>query len=163
VLATGFGQLVDDLVRPRVLPVDLVMDRLAGRALPHDRRLALVRDADRHQVRDRQLRLVERALHDLLDVAPDLLRVVLDPTRPGKDLLVLLLGDRDEPGRAIEYETTGRGGALVDRGHELLAHLVLILLPRDRPELPGHGASSLTDIGQQIGARLSRREQALGR
>ena len=86
------------------------------------RRLALVGDAQRHEVGRLQRRLVEGALHDLLDVAPDLLGVVLDPARAREDLLVLLLGDGDDAGRAVEDHAARGRRALVDRRHVLLAH-----------------------------------------
>ena len=40
-------QLIAEVGRAPVLPDDRVVDRLAGVAIPHDRRLALVGDADR--------------------------------------------------------------------------------------------------------------------
>ena len=43
-------QVVDDAVGARVLPDDGVVKRLAGLRVPDDRGLALVGDADRHQV-----------------------------------------------------------------------------------------------------------------
>ena len=79
-----------ELVGARVLPDDRVVDRLAGRAVPDDCRLALVGDAQRGDVARRR-RPVERPSDHLLRALPDLHRVVLDPARLGIDLLVLLL------------------------------------------------------------------------
>ena len=50
VLTAVGGQLVDELVGARVLPDDRVHHRLAGVAVPHDRGLALVGDAERGDV-----------------------------------------------------------------------------------------------------------------
>ena len=116
------GQLADDLVGARVLPVDGVVHRHARLAVPDDGRLALVGDAQRDEVGGLQRRVVERALHDLHHVAPDLLGVVLDPARAREDLLVLLLRDGDDAGRAIEDHAARGRGALIDRGDVLLAH-----------------------------------------
>ena len=88
-----------------------------------DGRLALVGDAERRRGRTAaSWRVVERVRHDLHDVAPDLLGVVLDPARAREDLLVLLLGDRDDAGRAVEDDAARGRGALVDRRDVLLAH-----------------------------------------
>ena len=58
-----------------VLPDDRRRDRLAGRAVPEQRRLALVRDRDRPSARRRP---PARAVGD---ARPDLVGVVLDPAR----------------------------------------------------------------------------------
>ena len=122
VLADVAAQLAHQRGRAHVLPVDRVVNRRAGLALPDERRLALVGDAEGHEVRGGQLRVVQRALHDLLDVAPDLLGVLLDPPRTREHLLVLLLGDRHDAGRAVEHDAARGRGPLVDRRHVLLAH-----------------------------------------
>ena len=82
-----------------VLPDDGVVHRLAGRAIPHHRRLALVGDADAGQRRGVELGLGERAAADLDRRAPDLLGIVLDPARLGEDLRQLLLRRRDRLAR----------------------------------------------------------------
>src|SRR3954469_10858228 len=90
-LAAVARQLVDDLVRARVLPDERVVDRLAGVAVPHHRGLALVGDAQPGDVVGARPGRTQRLVEDLLATGPDLLGVVLDPTRLGIDLLVLLL------------------------------------------------------------------------
>src|SRR5439155_17611361 len=95
-------ELVDEAVRARVLPDDRVHDGLAGVAVPYDRRLALVGDAEPGDVvRARACRL-ERLAHDLLAALPDLVGVVLDPPGLGIDLLVLLLRDADHVAAVVE-------------------------------------------------------------
>ena len=64
-----------------VLPDDRRRDRPAGRALPEQRRLALVRDPDRRQVGRAKAGGRERRLGSLLDAEPDLLR---DRARPSR-------------------------------------------------------------------------------
>jgi len=71
-----------------VLPHDGIGERLAGSALPHDRRLALIGDADRGD----RLRsdILERGAPRREYRLPDLLRIVLDFARSRIDL-----GERD--------------------------------------------------------------------
>ena len=90
------GELADQVVGARVLPVDRVVDRCPGLAVPDERRLALVCDPERDEVRRPQARLVERGRDDVLDVAPELLGIVLDPAWSGEDLMVFLLRDRHD-------------------------------------------------------------------
>ncbi len=73
----------------------------AGRAVPHDGRLALVGDADRGHVALRSTsRLRQRLVHHARLRRPDLVRVVLDPARLREDLAELLLrGRRTVPSR----------------------------------------------------------------
>src|SRR5205823_6632265 len=112
VLASIGAELVADLVRARVLPDDCVEDGPTARALPDDRRLALVRDADAGDVA--RVDLVEPGPDHLLRPLPDLHRVVLDPARLRVDLLVLLLVDRDNLPAVVEDHEAGACSALVD-------------------------------------------------
>ena len=58
---------------------------------------------ERDDVRQRQLRLVERVPDDRRARCAQISRrVVLDPAGPGEDLLVLLLADRDDPAARVE-------------------------------------------------------------
>ena len=122
--AAEVAELLADGVGAGVLPDDRVVHRLAGGLVPHQRRLALVRDADGGDVRGVEVGLGERAGDDLAGVVPDLGRVVLDPARPREDLLVFLLVDVDHAAVPIEDHAPGGRGALVDRGHVLLTHLI---------------------------------------
>ena len=65
-----------------VLPDDGVVHRLAGLAVPDDRRLALVGDADGGDVLRPDVRAAERLDRDADLRRPDFLRVVLDPAGP---------------------------------------------------------------------------------
>ena len=157
VLADVAAELAHELVGARVGPVDRVVHRLAGLALPQHRRLALVGDAERDEVGAVELRLVERVLHDLADVAPDLVGVVLDPARARIELVVLLLGDGDDARRAIEDQAARGRRPLVDRRDVVLLHHHRgDCLPRDRPELARDRARGLAHERHQLAARLAR-------
>ena len=80
-----------DAVGAGVLPDDRVVVRPAGVAVPHQRRLALVGDAERGKVAGRQLRRVQRRMQHRRGALPDLDRVVLDPARLRQDLFVFEL------------------------------------------------------------------------
>ena len=122
---------------PGVLPDDRVVDRLAGRLVPDDRRLALVGDADRGEVGGGDAGLGEGALDDLLAARPDLHRVVLDPARLRVDLLVLLLVDRHDRAGVVEDHEAGARGPLVE-GPDVLRHVRLpIRLTRYAGLAPG--------------------------
>src|SRR5207237_6766750 len=80
------GELVDELVGAGVLPHDRVHHRLARVAVPDDRGLALVGDAQTGDVARAGSRLRQRVVEHLLTALPDLLGVVLDPARLGINL-----------------------------------------------------------------------------
>jgi hypothetical protein len=99
------------------------MDRPARRALPHDRRLALIRDTDRAHLARGRVRLRERLTPDGDRGGEDLLRVVLDVTRRGVVLRDLTVRASADGGRVVEDERGGAGRALVQREEE--AHAVV--------------------------------------
>src|SRR5204863_5823335 len=105
------------LRRAPVLPHDGAMDRLAAGALPDDRRLALVGDAERRDAGD----AAGGALDDLASrrerVAPAVLRIVLDPSGSGIVLLELATRDGDRTCLCVKYDGPRRGGPLIDRQH----------------------------------------------
>jgi hypothetical protein len=90
-------------------------------AVPHDRGLALVGDADGGEVAEVEVGLGQRLPDDEPGVVADLLRVVLDPPGLREDLLVLLLPDRDDRAGVIEDDRPRAGRALVD-GEDVLGH-----------------------------------------
>src|SRR5690606_21220071 len=116
-------ELGDDLGGAGVLPDDGVVHRLAGVLVPHHRGLALVGDAHRGDVLVGEVAAGQRQADDLTGVGPDLLRVVLDPSRLGEDLLVLLLPDGVDLAGLGEHDRPGAGGALVDREY-VVSHLL---------------------------------------
>ena len=104
------------LGRPRVLPHDRRMHGPAGASVPHDGRLALVADPDRHELPRGHPCLAQRDLHAGPDALDDLIGVVLDPARPGRDLGVLQLVAGDDPPVVVEQDAATARGPLVDRG-----------------------------------------------
>ena len=109
-------QLIAMLRGAPVLPDDGVGERLAGGAVPHERRFALIGDADRF----------DRLRADLLEHGacrrehrlPDLLWIVLDLARRGIDLGERHLCRGANAGLFIEGDGAGACRALVDGEHE---------------------------------------------
>ena len=97
-----------------VLPDDGIVDRLAGGAIPQNRRLALVGDADRRDATGVGAGFGHGIAHGGDGRRPDLFRIVLDLARPRIDLGELLLRGRNRLERGIEHDGARRGGALID-------------------------------------------------
>ncbi len=116
VLPVRAAQFVAERGRPGVLPDDRVVHGFAGGAVPEQRRLALVGDAQGAELVGAQSGLGERARHHGLHLGPDLGGVVLHPAGPGEDLAVLALVDGDDRAVTVEDDATARCRALVDRG-----------------------------------------------
>src|SRR4029453_11357299 len=95
---------------------DRVVDRVAGLAIPDDRRFPLIGDADRGNIPRAKVAAAEGFGRDRNLRCPDFAGVVLDPARLRKDLLKLLLADRDNGPVVIEHDGAGAGGPLVQRG-----------------------------------------------
>jgi hypothetical protein len=100
--------------RPAVLPHDRAVDRAARRALPDERRLALVRDADRLDRAAGHARRPERLAHGVLNALPDLLRVVLDEPGFREMLAKLARGAAQRRASRVHEEGCRSGGALID-------------------------------------------------
>ena len=115
--------LADELGRQRgtpgrsasVLPDDRRVHRPPCCPLPHDRRLALVREADRRQLLGPDPGLGERRGRSLEDALPELERVVLDPPRPGILLRDLAVAAPDGRQALVDDEAGRPRRALVDR------------------------------------------------
>src|SRR6478609_3567580 len=90
------------------------MDRLTGFAIPHERRLPLIRDSDRRDVCCFQPCLRQRLAGGSQLRLPDLIRIVLDPTRLRKDLSKLLLRDRTNRPVVIENDRARTRSALIE-------------------------------------------------
>jgi hypothetical protein len=91
-----------------------VVHGCAGRAIPHNGGLALVRDADSHDVVARDVGGREGLADGLAGVVPDLLGIMFDPSRPGENLRVLELARCDHRAAVIEDDGAGAGRSLVD-------------------------------------------------
>jgi hypothetical protein len=97
-----------------VLPHDGVGQGAARGALPEQRGLALVGDADGRHVRAAQPGGGERPGGDVALAGPDLLGVVLDPARSWEDLAEFLLCHRQDSAVGTEGHGARARGALVE-------------------------------------------------
>ena len=107
------------------------MNGRAGRAVPHDRGFPLVGDADSRDVARRETCFHEYLTRGIELRLPDLQRVVLHPSRLGKDLLEFFLGDGADGAVVIEDDGAGAGGSLVE-GEDSAAHGPPVLAPGAR-------------------------------
>ncbi len=117
-LETSGLQRLADRRTDAALPDDRVCHRLARDAVPHDRRLALVGDADRGDVCGRQPRLGESLARDSQLRRPDRFGIVLDLAGLRKDLFELLLRDRHDRAVPPEDNRAAGGRSLIEREHE---------------------------------------------
>ncbi len=101
-----------------VLPDDGAVHRLSGRAVPHDRGLALVGDADRGDIFGGKTRLLQRLAADRNGRGPDILRLMLDPARRRKMLRKFLLRRGCDGNVAAEHDGARGCGALIDGQHK---------------------------------------------
>src|SRR5207253_496916 len=76
-----FFQLRASLRGAPVLPDDGVVDRLAALAVPEERGLALVGDADRHQILQGEVFFPQRLARHVALRPEQIQRIVLDPAR----------------------------------------------------------------------------------
>src|SRR6185312_5640051 len=109
-----------------VLPHDGRSDRLAGGAVPYDRGLALVGDADCRDLVCGGTAFVQYRTHYLELGFPDLFRIVFDPARLCEYLTEFLLCDAVDVSGAVEKNGTRACGALVDGENETGIHLSVL-------------------------------------
>jgi len=102
-----------------VLPHDGIRDGTASGALPEERGLALVGDADRDDLARAEAGERQRLGRHVALRAPDLGRIVLDPAGTGEDLAEFLLGLPEDPAVLAEGDRAGARGALVEGEHGL--------------------------------------------
>ena len=125
-LMAGVFELSTHRVGAAILPHDGIVDRLAVGAVPHERRLALVGDADGRDVARRKAGLGDGFAAGRKHRAPKILRVMLHPAGLWEALRKFLLGHRRYGAIGTEHDRARGGRALVDRenvaGHEALAH-----------------------------------------
>ena len=99
------------------------MDRTARATLPHDGRLALVRDADRGDVGRIESRACEGFAPDRDRRGEDLLGIMLDMGRRGIELSYLAVGASADDARLVENDRARARRPLVERqdgGHSVL-------------------------------------------
>ncbi len=97
-----------------ILPDDRRRNRLPRCAIPEHDGLALVRQADRRQFARLDARLRQRLGHDFADGAPDLGRVVLDPTGLRVILSKLAGHAGDALAAFVENRRPRAGGPLIN-------------------------------------------------
>ena len=97
-----------------VLPDNGIVDRLAGGAVPDNRGLTLIGDADAGDIAGRKPRLRHRRADGGNDGLPDFFRVVLDPAGRWKYLPEFLLGDGERLQCRIEHDRARRSRTLID-------------------------------------------------
>src|ERR1700722_17041904 len=98
-----------------ILPDDRAMDGAPARALPYQRGLALVGDADSSEIASRYAGPGKRKSTGLENGPPEIFGIVLDPTGTRKVLRKLLLSDADDVEPGIEHDRARGRRALVDR------------------------------------------------
>ena len=114
-LVSGLAQLVAARGRAPVLPDDRAVQRLAAHRLPRDDRLALIGDPDAGQRGAVGAGVLDRLVRDAPGDLPDLVRVVLDPSRAREVLLELAVGAPGGPAVVPEHDAGRARGPLVDR------------------------------------------------
>ena len=122
VLTTLCSEGCDVRFNACVLPHDGVVNRMASLAIPDKRGFALIGDADRSKVFGLQPSLLHGFFNDFRCSPPDFVRVMLNPARLRKNLLVFFLRDGRDATVAVEHDEASAGSALIDRanivGHE---------------------------------------------
>ncbi len=125
------------------------MDRFTGATIPDRGRLPLISDADGGYVAGAQTGAGERAAGDLELAGPNLARIMLDPSRLGKDLLEFLLGNRAHRARMVENDCAGAGRPLIqgqDEGHaRRVSSKIQIPSSRNAPKLKHQDPRTVAD------------------
>src|SRR5205807_8845893 len=114
-LATLPLQLCTEICAAPILPDDRVVDRLAALPVPKDGGFALVGDADRRQLLQRDARLAQRFARHVALRLEDLLRVMLDPAGLRIDLPQFALRGADRGAFLVEQDGARAGRALIER------------------------------------------------
>ena len=109
------GELINNFLGASILPDNCVIDRLTSVLIPHHRGLTLIGDAHCGNLVMVYLTVCHRHCSGFTHVIPNLNGVVLNPACLGENLLVLKLTHRNDLARLIEKDSSGTGGALVDR------------------------------------------------
>src|SRR6266446_5013800 len=121
-LVTLGPQPVADGGGAAALPDDGAMERRAGGAVPDDRRLALVGDADGGEVVSGDARRAQRLPRRALDGRPEVLGIVLHPARPRIVLRDFRVAARAHGAFGVDDECRRAGRPLVEREHEAGRH-----------------------------------------
>jgi hypothetical protein len=114
-LVTGGAKLFAQRRGAPVLPDDGAMHRAPGGALPQQRRLALVGDADGNDIARAGIGVAQHGAAGGKRRRPQIFRLVLDLAVGRKMLREFLLGNRRDRGVGAKQHGARRGRALVDR------------------------------------------------
>src|SRR6185369_17588718 len=98
-----------------ILPDDCVVDGLTGLAIPEERGLTLVGDANGGDVGCGEAGLFQRGVRGFELGLPDLVGVVFDPAGLREDLPEILLRNGADGAVVVEDDGSGARGALVER------------------------------------------------
>src|SRR2546430_4451051 len=121
-VTVGAQSLADGRACP-ALPDDGGIDRTARRTLPHDGRLALVRNADRGDLGRTESRTREGFAPDRDGRRENFLGIVLDVSRRGIELSYLAVGASADGAGLVENDRARARRPLIereDRGHSVL-------------------------------------------
>ena len=117
-LMPGPLQILAEVRGAPVLPHDGVTDWFAGAAVPQDRGLALVGDANGRQIARFDPSPGQRRAGDLKLTGPDLARVMLHPPGLGENLLKLLLCGGADGASMLKDNRPGARCPLIQRQNE---------------------------------------------
>lgn len=98
-----------------VLPDDCRMHGLASKPVPYHEGFPLVGNADRRNFMAASFCLGQCLARRRHDIAPDRLRIMFHPARPGIGLWQFNLRAGRNPALHVDHEGPGRCGALIDR------------------------------------------------
>jgi hypothetical protein len=110
---------------PPALPHDRIVNRLARLAIPEDRRLPLIRDAEGSDLVGPDVVLGQDAVGRAQLRIPDVFGSMLDPAGLRVELLEFLLGYGERLPGPVKQDGARTGGALIQRKYEILPHVVL--------------------------------------
>ena len=108
-------KLPTTLGRSAILPDDCRVHGTPAAPVPEERRLALVRDPDGHESTRADTRAGEGLLGCREDALPDLVRVVLHPSRPWEVLSDFAIAATENAQLLVDDERCRTGCSLVDR------------------------------------------------
>ena len=113
-LVAGLTEALAERRRAPVLPDDGGSDGLRGRAVPHDRRLALIGDSQSGNVAGRDAAARQGLNRGSALGLPELLGVLLDPPRLGERAPQLLLRDGQDRARLVDDQGPRTARPLVE-------------------------------------------------
>ena len=117
-----FPECIRNIGSAAALPDDRVTDRLSRFFVPDNGRLPLIRNSDRRYILRRCPDPVHRLHRHTEHCGPDLICIVLHPSRVRKILVKFLLRHRTDLPRLIKQDTAVARGPRVQR-HNIVCHI----------------------------------------